>query len=127
MRGVMGPAAAIEPAAHQTPYPNKGQKFNDEAVSGDSGGNFGRVARGGVMQTFIDEMMLQPVAGIPLTAWQRFLKIFSESVTEVKLRNQLQQIGINNAQAIQQSEESKAAFAHFAESIERLIAAIRQQ
>ena len=123
LRGTTGADAAITPAGHQAPYPRKGEKFNDEAVR-DSGGNFGRVARGGVMEDFIGELMQQPVAGIPLGAWQRFLKIFSESFTETKLRNQLRQIETNNAEAIQQSDESKAAFAHFATSVERLIASL---
>lgn len=126
LRGATGADAAITPAGHQQPYPRKGEKFNDEAVR-DSGGNFGRVARGGVMEDFIGELMQQPVAGIPLGAWQRFLRIFSESFTETKLRNQLRQIEINNAEAIQRSEESKDAFAYFVESIERLISTIQQQ
>ncbi len=51
LRGVKGSAAAIKTAEHQTPYPTKikNQKFNDEAVS-DSGNNFGRIARGGLMR-----------------------------------------------------------------------------
>jgi len=124
LRGVTGADAAITPARHQAPYPRKGEKFNDEAVQ-DSGGNFGRVARGGVMENFVEELMRQPVAGIPLGAWQRFLRIFSESFTETKLRNQLQQIKINNAESIEHSDESKAAFANFIEGVERLIISIK--
>ena len=124
-RGVTGNAAAVRTAEHQTPYPKKGDRFNDAAVQ-DSGGNFGRVARGGVMQDFIAELMEKPLAGIPLGAWQRFLRIFSESFTETRLRNQLQQIELNSAATINRSPESKAAFATFVESVERLIAAVDQ-
>jgi hypothetical protein len=76
LRGVQGPDAAVETAEHQAPYPAKAQKFNDKAAS-DSGGNFGRVARGGLMASFIAELMALPLSGIPAKHWQAFLKIFA--------------------------------------------------
>jgi hypothetical protein len=123
LRGVIGADAEVVTATHQTPYPRKGDKFNDGA-RGDRGGNFGRVARGGIMGDFIADMMQQPVAGIPLGAWQRFLRIFSDSFSENTLRGQLHQIEMNFAATINQSTESKAAFANFVEAVERLIGAI---
>ena len=77
LRGVTGPQAAVVPAQHQTPYPNKSQKFNDEAAN-DSGGNFGRVARGNLMTGFITELMALPLSGIPAKHWQSYLKIFAD-------------------------------------------------
>lgn len=62
-----------------TPYPSKGQKFNDEARK-DQGKNFGRVARGGLMTDFIIALLQQPVSGIPAKYWQSFLRIFAEGV-----------------------------------------------
>lgn len=79
-RNVTGPAALVSPAAHQTPYPTKSQKFNDEAAS-DSGGNFGRVARSRIMDDFIKALMEQPLSGIPAQYWQKFLEIFAEGVS----------------------------------------------
>lgn len=89
MRNTTGDIAAIKSADHQTPYPKKGDKFNDSVPRGDSGGNFGRVARGGIMEEFIFDLMKQPLAGIPLEAWQKFFRIFSENFTEAALRNKL--------------------------------------
>jgi hypothetical protein len=123
LRGVTGNAADVIPAGHQAPYPKKGDKFNDSARS-DSGGNFGRVARGGIMQDFIAGLMQQPTAGIPLGAWQRFFRIFSDSFTETTLTNQLRQIATNFADAINGTPEAKAAFDQFAESMIRLITTI---
>lgn len=117
LRGVTGADAAITTAAHQAPYPKKGEKFNDEAVRGDSGGNFGRVARGGVMEAFVEHLMQQPVAGIPLGAWQRFLKMFSEGVTETKLRNEMRRIETTWMDAADQSVEAKTALANFTDSL----------
>lgn len=111
-RGLTGADIVITTAPHQTPYPRKGDKFNDEALR-DSGGNFGRVARGGLMRKFIDDLRQQPVAGIPLGAWQSFLKIFSEDVTEAKLQSQLLRIEATWADAINESAEAKMAFRNF--------------
>jgi len=44
----------------------------------DSGNNFGRYARTGVMDDYIAQRFAELLSGIPLRAWQRFLKIFSE-------------------------------------------------
>ncbi|MCV4111270.1 hypothetical protein [Pseudomonas aeruginosa] len=79
MRGASGTAASIKLAAVSQPYPAKGAKFNDEAVS-DQGKNFGRVARGRLMTDFIDTLLLEPISGIPAKYWQAFLRIFSEGV-----------------------------------------------
>lgn len=76
-RGVAGPKAVVKTAPHQTPYPTKNQKFNDEAAA-DAGGNFGRVARGGLMKDFIEGLMAYPLSGIPGRHWQSFLKIFAD-------------------------------------------------
>jgi len=76
-RGQTGKDAEVELATEITPYPAKGQKFNDEAAK-DKGKNFGRVARGGLMTAFIEELMQQRISGIPAVHWQGFLRIFSE-------------------------------------------------
>mgnify|MGYP000872342738 CR=1 FL=1 len=89
LRGVTGTDADIVQATVTTPYPSKGQKFNDEPRK-DQGKNFGRVARGGLMTDFITALLQQPVSGIPAKHWQSFLRIFAEGVegdvVERKLR-----------------------------------------
>ncbi len=64
LRGVKGSAAAIKTAEHQTPYPTKNQKFNDEAVS-DSGNNFGRIARGGAHEGIYRRANVTPAVWNP--------------------------------------------------------------
>lgn len=80
LRGATGDQAEVLMSAVNEPYPTKGQQFNDEAKH-DKGKNFGRVARGGLMSSFIEELLLQPVSGIPVQYWQRFLTIFAEGVS----------------------------------------------
>lgn len=45
-------------------YPGKGARINDEAES-DSGSNFGRIARTGIMDEFIARTLEEELAGIP--------------------------------------------------------------
>lgn len=90
LRGVTGNNAKVNLSSVTSPYPSKGDKFNDEPVA-DKGSNFGRVARGNLMKDFITELLEQPISGIPAKHWQGFLRIFAEgvesNVVERKLRN----------------------------------------
>jgi hypothetical protein len=90
-RGVSGPDAAIDSAIATAPYPSKGQKFNDQAQN-DRGGNFGRVARGGLMTDFIANLLEERVSGIPAKYWQSFLKIFSEGAGATSIEKKLKVI-----------------------------------
>lgn len=60
-----------------TYYPAKSEMISDRPIS-DRGGNFGRLARAGVMDKYISDLFEQKLAGIPLSAWQRFLSLFTE-------------------------------------------------
>ena len=64
----------------------------------DKGGNFGRFARTGLMSDYIDKLIGEEIAGIPIKAWQGFLSIFSESWTEEKVIRALDQLASQYAQ-----------------------------
>lgn len=72
-------------------YPNKSDKISDQPAS-DSGGNFGRLARSGVMKEYIEMTFNEKLAGIPLFAWQQFLSIFTESSTDSDVEKVLDRI-----------------------------------
>jgi len=55
------------------PYPEKRTKVADKAAS-DSGGNFGRIARYGVMNSYVAKMMAEKVRGVEVARWIRFLQ-----------------------------------------------------
>jgi hypothetical protein len=59
-------------------YPTKSELIADRAVH-DDGKNFGRIARTDLMNEYIAELFGQTLAGIPLDAWQRFFRAFTES------------------------------------------------
>jgi hypothetical protein len=115
LRGAAG--AKITKAPHQTPYPTKNQKFNDKADD-DTGGNFGRVARGGLMAAFIEELMAFPLSGIPAKHWQSFLKIFADGAQSAAIDRGLATIR-KDAEKAGLSEEKIAL-------VERLLQVIRE-
>ncbi|HEU0003194.1 MAG TPA: hypothetical protein VFQ36_19945 [Ktedonobacteraceae bacterium] len=72
-------------------YPTKSAPISDEAIS-DKGGNFGRFARTGLMDKYISKLVREELSGIPISAWQSFLSIFSEGWSEEKVSRVLDQI-----------------------------------
>lgn len=71
----------IELSSVTTPYPRKDDPITDKP-NYDGGDNFGRFSRSGAMEDFKKERFSEYLSGIPITAWQRFFKIFAESKTE---------------------------------------------
>ncbi|MXZ41031.1 MAG: hypothetical protein F4Z18_04430 [Caldilineaceae bacterium SB0666_bin_21] len=59
---------AIEIPEEVAPYPLKRDRILDQPVS-DSGNNFGRLARTGLMDAYIEEMLELPLAGITAKEW----------------------------------------------------------
>ena len=53
-------------------------QVNDEPRS-DSGGNFGRIARIGVMDQYLETMMLSRVAGIEARHWITFFRLYADA------------------------------------------------
>lgn len=67
----------IIPAPHLSVYPSKSDKYSDKPIS-DGGGNFGRIARCGVIDDEVAAVSQELALGIPVHGWRRFLLAFSE-------------------------------------------------
>ncbi|RUV36289.1 hypothetical protein [Mesorhizobium sp. M7A.F.Ca.MR.148.00.0.0] len=119
LRGVTGPATDIVTATVTVPYPSKGQKFNDEPAH-DQGKNFGRVARGGLMEPFIIGLLEQPVSGIPIKHWQAFLKIFAEGVGPEAIDTKLKKMR-KEAEEAELTSEGLEAFDRIQDGLRELI------
>ena len=79
MRIGRGGNGNIITAIHQSPYPaGKIDQCSDRAED-DGGGNFGRVARYGLLDEFVKSTGKQEISGIPVRAWLTFFKIFSDN------------------------------------------------
>lgn len=79
MRAEKGANGNIVSATHQTPYPAvKTDPCLDRAAD-DGGGNFGRIARYGLLDDFVKSTERHEASGIPVKAWLTFFKIFSDN------------------------------------------------
>ncbi len=58
-------------------YPASKSEMNDQPLS-DSGNNFGRLARYGILDEYMNQLRQEKLSGIPIDAWQRFLSFFKE-------------------------------------------------
>lgn len=65
-------AKGITPATGATVYPIKSDKISDKPEVAD--GNFGRLARYGIMEKFVQETMATPIRGVPAVEWLKFFK-----------------------------------------------------
>jgi hypothetical protein len=90
-RNTAADSAVQAPPGPVRPYPSKAVKISD-VPSGDSGGNFGRLARTGIMADYLTAVLSQPLCGIPGRAWLDFFKIFTESSSEADVRQRLERI-----------------------------------
>lgn len=70
------------------PYPNKADEIHDKPAY-DAGGNFGRYARTGIMDDYLEATLQTPLCGIPAGAWLGFFKLFTESSAEDDIRKRI--------------------------------------
>lgn len=83
--------AGIKTPTGISPYPSKSEKILDKPHS-DSGGNFGRLARTGMMDSYMQKLDSMQLAGIKITYWRQFLKAFQESSTDAQARAALENL-----------------------------------
>ncbi len=73
------------------PYPMKSEQIQDKPHS-DGGGNFGRLARTGMMDSYMRKLEDVPLCGIKTVYWRQFLKAFQESTTDAEARAALERL-----------------------------------
>lgn len=77
-------------------YPTKSEEISDKPRD-DRGGNFGRFARTGLMDDYKEDIFKETLSGIPISAWLKFLKIFSEEQTEERIFRRLDRLASTEA------------------------------
>jgi hypothetical protein len=70
--------ATVIPATDIKTYPLKKDRISDRAAK-DAGGNFGRLARYGVMSDYVRAMMTTSIRGVPAQEWLNFFKKHTRS------------------------------------------------
>ena len=74
-----------------SPYPNKSDHILDRPVA-DGGNNFGRLARTGLMDAYVQQLNDVLLCGIKTIYWQDFLRAFQEGTTDADARSALQRL-----------------------------------
>ncbi|NMA47027.1 MAG: hypothetical protein GX945_10750 [Lentisphaerae bacterium] len=112
--------AGIEVPSGVCPYPTKAEQILDKPHS-DGGGNFGRLARTGMMNSYMSKLDELRLCGIKTTYWRDFLKAFQESTSDEKARLALERLRVRAREASDiPSPKAQAALAIAAE-LERLL------
>jgi hypothetical protein len=81
----------IDSPPEAKPYPSK-RDLNNDKPRYDGGGNFGRLARTGMMDNYMLKLNDVPLCGIKAVFWREFLKAFQESSTDVSARQALDRL-----------------------------------
>lgn len=110
---------SITLSAVSQPYPSKSDAIGDRPAS-DSG-NFGRLARAGVMADYIAELFEDKLTGIPLSAWQRFLALFTENRSAEVIDTRLARL----ASAFTDTVADNQSQARIREKFEEILALLR--
>ena len=84
-------STVIEIPEGVAPYPNKSEQVLDRPLA-DGGGNFGRLARTGLMNTYVRKLNDERLCGINTAYWRDFLKMFQENATEAQVRTALERL-----------------------------------
>lgn len=83
-----------------SPYPQNSDPVLDKPES-DGGGNFGRLARTGIMDTYMNNLNDVQLSGIKTKYWRDFLKTFQEGTDDDQARTALYRL----KQRIQQTSD----------------------
>ncbi|MBN1270561.1 MAG: hypothetical protein JXB04_13305 [Kiritimatiellae bacterium] len=112
--------AGIERPKAVQPYPSKADQILDKPHS-DGGGNFGRLARTGMMDAYMTKLNEVQLCGIQTIYWRQFLKAFQESTTDADARLALERLRERVRQTTDiPSPKAQSALAIVAE-LERLL------
>ncbi len=110
----------IESPGGVSPYPTKSDQILDKPNS-DGGGNFGRLARTGMMDAYMEKLDDVQLCGIKTVYWRQFLKAFQESSTDAEARAALERLKQRVQKATNiPSPKAQSALAIVAE-LERLL------
>lgn len=83
--------AQIKLAKGVQPYPKKSDAISDVPNS-DSGGNFGRFARTGLMETYLAQAKQELLAGIRAEHWLGFFKLFQDQRDRLAITAEIEKL-----------------------------------
>ena len=110
------------PEENRHPYPSSKQESSDKAEE-DKGGNFGRIARIGILDEYVDTIKTQDYLGVRIRHWIAFFKAISETSTEEQIGRRLEALKaqIQSNVALFDGDQEHSRYREvFLEVIERL-------
>ena len=90
IRKTMSSTEIVHPQ-NVSPYPQKSDKISDKPVF-DGGNNFGRFARTGIMDSYLEIAKRESLCGIGAKHWLNFFKIFQEERDEESINVELRRL-----------------------------------
>jgi len=110
----------IDSPAEIGPYPTKSDQISDKPRY-DGGNNFGRLARTGMLDVYMEKLNDVSLCGIKTAFWRQFLKAFQESTTDEEARSALAALRQRVQQTVEiRSPKAQAALAIVAQ-LEQLL------
>ena len=110
------------PVEFRRPYPQSKVEASDKA-EGDKGNNFGRIARAGLLDEYLNKIKLIDYLGIRVSHWMKFFKAMSENKTSEEIDKQLDSILSSIVTEIEQSRnipEYQNIFLELFENLKKL-------
>jgi hypothetical protein len=108
----------IEAPAGVGPYPRKSDPIVDRPAA-DSGGNFGRFARTGIMDAYLQQTKAVPLCGIPAQNWLDFFALFQDQRLPDQVQSEIKRL--KKQLAVSQPEESESPLYIILKQLGRLI------
>jgi len=90
IRDARGQTGIIQPSGVR-PYPAKSDRIADHPKS-DAGGNFGRYARTGLMDAYLERTRTELLCGIHAEHWLRFFKIFQDQKDTARVKSEIEKL-----------------------------------
>lgn len=107
----------IQTPPNVCPYPAKMDHIAD-APADDRGGNFGRFARTGLMDSYLQRTRAEELCGISAEYWLRFFKIFQDQSDATRVRQEVERL--RGKLQSRQTDERLSALLEILEQTDRL-------
>ncbi len=86
-----GKASKIIRATNPKPYPEKADEVSDHADK-DTGDNFARLARTGIMDAYKNSINQEGISGIPVGLWREFFKAFVSTKDSIAVEKTIRRL-----------------------------------
>lgn len=116
-------SSVLPPTAAVKPYPRKSDLIADHAAA-DSSHNFGRYARTGLMDEYLQSILSEPLCGISASSWLDFFKIFTENYGDADVKTRILKIRAKLGATGSAIEPLKSPYLEMLDIMERAMQAI---